>query len=89
MNNVNIFNQQCLLSFGPVWQALLHQDNTYQSDGVSDHTTAFLCDSSGTGNGQTLQKSYANKDTMNQDPIDVQNQIIIDDRKRVRCDSRK
>ena len=34
--------QHPLLSFGPVWEALWHQDNTYQSDGISDHTSAVL-----------------------------------------------
>ncbi len=71
MSNVNIFYQQCLLSFGPVSQALLHQDNTYQSDDVSVHTTAALCDFSGSRNEYTLQKSYANKDTIKQVPIGV------------------
>ena len=89
MSNVNIFNQQCLLSFGPVWEALLLQDNTYQSDGISDHTTAELCNFSGSRNEQTLQKSNANKEAMKHVPIDVPKRIRIDDRKRVRCDSRK
>ena len=68
MSNVNVFNEQCLLTFGPVWQALLHQDNTCQSDGASDHT-AVLCDIVGTSNGQTLQKVYANKKSQKQVPI--------------------
>ncbi len=81
MSNVNIFNQQCLLSFGPVWEALLHQDNTYQSDDISDLTSAVLSDFSGSRNDQTLQNSNTNKDTMKQVPIGVPKQIRIDDRK--------
>src|SRR5260370_33446298 len=42
MGNVNVFNEQCVLAFGPVWQALLHQDNTSQSHGVSDHTACYV-----------------------------------------------
>src|SRR5260370_42448218 len=90
MSNVNVFNEQCVLAFGPVWQALLHQDNTSQSHGVSDHT-AVLCDIVGTSNGQTLQKVYANKDSRKQVRIDNRKRIHVrcDDRKHDRCDDRK
>src|SRR6266478_5630675 len=84
MSNVNVFNEQCLLAFGPVWQALLHQDNTCQSNGVSDHT-AVLSNIVGSCNGQTLQKVYANKDSCKPVPI----WIRIDVRKQVRSDNRK
>ena len=75
MNNVNVFNEQCLLAFGPVWQALLPQDDAWQSHGVSDHT-GVLYDIVGTSNGQTLQV-YANNDSRKQVP----NHIRIDVRK--------
>ena len=47
MDNVNVFNEQCLLAFGPVWQALLCQDNAHNSNGVSDHITADQVGSDG------------------------------------------
>src|SRR6266436_5816097 len=66
MDNVNVFNEQCLLAFGPVWQALLCQDNVHKSNGVSDHITAVLCDNVESSNGQMMHRGYAIKDSRNQ-----------------------